>query len=306
MFGSRRGYVDGVPRAVIDIGSNSVLLLVGERRGDGSLRIVRDEARVARVSEGAAARGTLSDAAIARTLEVLRRYRELCEGDEVTQIDAVATEGLRMASNAQAFLEPAAAILGGPVRLISGDEEARLSYRSVALEHPAVDPLRVIDIGGASTELVVGRGLEVEQARSHRIGSVRLSERFGDGHPPSAGALAAIREAALQAFASQPLAPHPVLYGLAGTVTTAAAVILGLDRYDRDRVDNSELARATIDALRSQLASLTLEQLRAIPLVGPGRADVVVAGVTILLAALEHCGADTLIVRDRGLRYALL
>lgn len=295
-----------MPRAVIDIGSNSVLLLVGSRRADGSLEILRDEATVTRVSEGAAARGTLSPVAIERTVAVLRRYRELAERDGVTQIEAVATEGLRMAQNTHEFLEPATAALGSEVRLISGDEEARLSYRSVALEHPDVDPLRVIDIGGASTELVIGRGLEVEQAVSHRIGSVRLSEQLGDGHPPSPGALATMHETARRIFATQPLAPHPFLYGLAGTVTTAAAVVLALERYDRNRVDGTTLSRATVTALRSRLATLTLDQLRAIPLIGPGRADVVVAGVTILLAALEHCGANTLIVRDRGLRYAML
>lgn len=295
-----------MPRAVIDIGSNSVLLLVGSRRADGSLEIVRDEATVTRVSEGAAARGALLPAAIERTLAVLRRYRELAEHDGASSIEAVATEGLRMAQNAHEFLEPASAVLGSEVRLISGDEEARLSYRSVALEHPDVDPLRVIDIGGASTELVIGRGLEVEQAVSHRIGSVRLSEQLGDGHPPSPRALEAMLDTARQTFASQPLAPHPVLYGLAGTVTTAAGVVLGLERYDRDRVDGTTLSRETVTALRSRLAALTLDQLRAIPLIGHGRADVVVAGVTILLAALEHCGADSLVVRDRGLRYALL
>lgn len=293
-------------RAVIDIGSNSVLLLVAERHVDGSLTIVRDESTVTRVSEGAAARGTLSAEAIERTLAVLRRYRALADHDGVAAIQAVATEGLRMAQNTHEFLEPAATILGSEVRLISGDEEARLSYHSIALEHPDVDPLRVIDIGGASTELVIGHGLEVEQAVSHRLGSVRLSEQLGDGHPPSATALAAMHEAARQTFANQALEAHPILYGLAGTVTTTAGVLLELDRYDQDRIDGTILPRARVAALRSRLATLTLDELRAIPLIGPGRADVVVAGVTILLAALEHCGADTLIVRDRGLRYALL
>ena len=293
-------------KAVIDIGSNSVLLLVAERAADGSLTIVRDEATVARISEGVAARGTLSPEAIERTLAVLRRYRAQAEADGVASIQAVATEGLRMASNASAFLAPAAEVLGVEVRLISGDEEARLSYESVALEYPgSTDALRVIDIGGASTELVVGHGRVVEQAMSHRIGSVRLSERYGDGHPPSAAAITAMTEAARSAFAHQPLPPHPVLYGLAGTVTTAAAVLLELDQYDRDRVDRTELSREVIAQLRDRLASLDLDRLRAHPLIGP-RADVVVAGVTILLVALEHCGAETLIVRDRGLRYSLL
>jgi exopolyphosphatase/guanosine-5'-triphosphate,3'-diphosphate pyrophosphatase len=293
-------------RAVIDIGSNSVLLLVGRRRADGSLEIVRDESTVARVAEGAAASGRLLPAAIDRTLAVLRRYRELASADGVVEIEAVATEGLRMAGNANEFLEPAHAVLGSPVRLISGDEEARLSYRSVALEHPDVDPLRVIDIGGASTELVVGHGLEVEQAVSHRLGSVRITEQLGDGHPPSAAALARMHAHAREVFASQPLAPHPTLYGLAGTVTTATAVLLGLERYDRDAVDRTPIGIGMLRALWERVASMSFAQLEAIPVVGPGRADVFVGGVTILLAALEHCGADTLMVRDRGLRYALL
>jgi exopolyphosphatase/guanosine-5'-triphosphate,3'-diphosphate pyrophosphatase len=293
-------------RAVIDIGSNSVLLLVGRRRTDGSLEIVRDESTVARVSEGAAASGRLLPVAIERTLAVLRRYRELASADGVGEIEAVATEGLRMAANASEFLDPARAVLGSPVRLLSGDEEARLSYRSVALEHPDVDPLRVLDIGGASTELVVGRGLEVEQAVSHRLGSVRITEQLGDGHPPSAAALARMYAHAREVLACQPLRPHSTLYGLAGTVTTATAVLLGLERYERDAVDRTQVGIAALRELWEVLASMSLAQLQAIPVVGPGRADVLVGGVTILLATLEHCGADTLMVRDRGLRYALL
>jgi exopolyphosphatase/guanosine-5'-triphosphate,3'-diphosphate pyrophosphatase len=307
VLSSRRvfGYLAAM-RAVIDIGSNSVLLLVGRRRADGSLEIVRDESTVARVSEGAAASGRLLPVAIDRTLAVLRRYRELAHADGVDEIEAVATEGLRMADNASEFLDPARAVLGSSVRLLSGDEEARLSYRSVALEHPDVDPLRVLDIGGASTELVVGRGVEVEQAVSHRLGSVRITEQLGDGHPPSAAALARMHAHAREVLARQPLSPHPTLYGLAGTVTTATALLLGLERYDREKVDRTPVDIAALRALRDRLASMSLAQLQAISLVGPGRADVIVGGVTILLAALEHCGANMLMVRDRGLRYALL
>ena len=293
-------------RAVIDIGSNSVLLLVAQRDAEGQLDILRDEATVARVSEGAAARGSLSPEAIERTLAVLRRYRAIASADGVETIEAVATEGLRMANNAAEFLDPASAILGSPVRLISGEEEARLSYRSVALEHPEVAPLRVIDIGGASTELVCGRGLEIDQARSHRLGSVRISEALSDGHPPSTEALAKMEAHAREVLGRQPLEPHPELYGLAGTVTTAAGVLLGLARYDRERVDGTRVRLDELRELQRTLAAKTLTELQAIPLVGMGRADVVVGGVTILLAALEHCGAQTLVVRDRGLRYALV
>lgn len=293
--------------AVIDIGSNSVLLLIARRREDGSLDIARDEARITRLSEGVAARGSLSPAAIDRTIAALEAYR--VEVDAVgarASLEVVATEGLRMADNAHAFLERAEALLERPVRIISGDEEARLSYRSVALECPGDVPLRVVDIGGASTELVVGRGAEVEQAVSHRLGSVRISELLSDGHPPSADALARMYSHAREVLAAQPLAPLAELHGVAGTVTTLAAYKHGLERYDRDVVDHTRVSLDELRALREHLASLDLDALRAIPMIGAGRADVIVGGATILLAVVEHCGADTLVARDRGLRYALL
>ena len=178
---------------------------------------------------------------------------------------------------------------------------------SVARETPGSGPLRVLDIGGGSTELVVGEGLEVRAAASHPVGSVRLTERLISADPPTAAMLAAVREAALAAFkASLPVTPYPVLYALAGTATTTAALLLGLAVYDRTRVDDSRFTVAKVLALRDALASETLEQRCQRPGLERGRADVIVAGITILLAALEHCGAETLVVRDRGLRYALV
>lgn len=293
-------------KGVIDIGSNSVLLLLGERGSDGQLRIVEDRATVCRLSEGVSSTSHLADAAIERTLACLRDYRAVAEAAGATRLEAVATEGLRMASDAERFLEPAAEALGAPVRIISGDEEARLSYRSVALEEGA-GALRVIDIGGASTELVVGEGLEVSDAVSHRIGSVRLTER----HVPApreavpAAAIRAIEADAREALAAQPVDPHPVLHGLAGTVTTCAALLLQLEVYDREQVHGTSFERAAIVALRDRMAALPMGG-RIGPVLSEGRADVIVAGLTILLAALDHCGAETLAVRDRGLRYALL
>ncbi len=295
-------------RAVIDIGSNSILLLLASRDDRGELDIVRDEATVARLSQGAAERGSLAPEAIARALAVIERYvvtaRE--QGIEPEAIVAVATEGLRMVDNPDDFLDPAAALLGRPVRLLSGDEEAQLSYRSVALEHPGEAELRVLDIGGASTELAIGRGLALLDSRSHRIGSVRLSERFLASQPPAPEAIAAMEANIRESLASQPLAPLAELHGLAGTVTTCAALLLGLRSYERERVDRSRFSITQIRALRDELATWPLARLQAEPMLGVGRADLVVAGATILLLALEHCGATTLVVRDRGLRYALV
>ncbi len=291
-------------RAVIDIGTNTVLMLVGERAPDGRVRVVDDLSRVCRLGKGVAASRKLLPEAVERTLATLAEYREVA-ARHGAQITAVATEGLRMADDADAFLRPAAEVLGSPIRLISGDEEAELSYRSIAREH-AGGPLRVLDIGGGSTELVVGDGERIFDRCSHPIGSVRLTERCVTHDPPTAAELDAVAAAAREAFASQPIEPHPELHGLAGTVTAAGALLLGLTAYDRDRVDGHRFALAQVVALRDTLAAETLEQRVARPILGTGRGDVIVAGMTILVEALRHCGADSLVIRDRGLRFALL
>ncbi|MBL9103925.1 MAG: Ppx/GppA family phosphatase [Myxococcales bacterium] len=292
-------------RAVIDIGTNSVLLLIARRGRDGALEVALDQSTITRLGEGVAASGVLKAEAIDRTIACLEGYRKTAAERGAT-IVPVTTEGVRLARNRHAFLDPAEAVLGTPVRLLSGAEEAELSYLSVARETPGGGPLRVIDIGGASTELVVGEGEELVAAVSHPIGAVRLTEQFVSADPPTPAMVAAIHAHALAVFEQHmPISPHPVLHGLAGTVTTAAALMLGLTEYDRLKVDGSSFSVAQVTELRDALASETQAQRCRRPSLEPKRADVVVAGLTILVAALEHCGAETLIVRDRGLRYAL-
>ncbi len=291
-------------RAVIDIGSNSVLLLVGTRLGDGRVEVAHSDANITRLAKGASATGVLDPDAVQRTVAVLAKYRAVAERLGA-QLVAVATEGLRVANDPESFLRPARDALGCEVRMISGDEEARLSYLSVAHEH-GEGPLRVIDIGGASTELVVGDGPTILDKRSHAFGSVRLTERLISGDPPSAAEIEAVAAAAREALATQPVDPSPELHGLAGTVTTAAALMLGLDRYDREAIDGTRWSLPRVVELRDALAAVALEQRIQEPVLPAGRADVIVAGVTILIEAMRHCGADTLVTRDRGLRYALV
>jgi exopolyphosphatase / guanosine-5'-triphosphate,3'-diphosphate pyrophosphatase len=291
-------------RAIIDIGTNTVLLLIAERRPDGTVHVVEDHARITRLGQGVASSGRLLPEAIARTVAALAEYRDIA-AKHGAEIVAVATEGLRMAGDPAPFLVPAEHTLGAPIRMISGDEEAELSYRSVAREHGG-GPLRVLDIGGASTELVAGEGEHIVVRRSHPIGSVRLTERFVHADPPSSDEIAAIEDAAMLAFSSEPLPPYPELHGLAGTVTCAGALMLGLTVYDRERVDGSRFELAAIVALRDRLAAAALAERVAMPVLGSGRGDVIVAGMTILVAALRHCGAQHLVVRDRGLRFALV
>ena len=293
-------------RAVIDIGTNSVLLLIARRAVGSAVEVLLDQSTITRLGKGAGQSGVLAPDAIARTLAVLRRYRETAEAHGASLL-AVTTEGVRMASNRDDFLAPAAEVLGEPVRLLGGDEEAELSYRSVAQETGGAGPLRVIDTGGGSTEIAVGEGMTLLSSASHRIGAVRLTERFVTSDPPTPETVAAIEQEALATFGrGQPLAPHPVLHGVAGTVTTAAALLLGLEKYDREKVDGTRFAAAQVRALRDELARETSAERCRRPALDPGRADVVVAGLTILVAALQHCGATELAVRDRGLRYALV
>lgn len=260
---------------------------------------------MARLGQGVAKRGSLLPEAIERTVTVLAEYRALAD-EAGAPIEAVATEGLRLACDKDVFLARAQETLGVPVRMISGDEEANLSYLSVAREHPEVGAMRVIDIGGASTELAVGHGEDVGGVVSHKIGSVRLTEAHVAHDPIGADEVLAIEAEARKAFESQPLPPHEELYGLAGTVTTTAALLLGLEAYDRDRIDGTRWSVSEVVGLRDALAAEPLGVRTQRPCLPPGRADVVVAGLSILRVAMEHCGAKTLVVRDRGLRYALL
>jgi exopolyphosphatase / guanosine-5'-triphosphate,3'-diphosphate pyrophosphatase len=291
-------------KAVIDLGTNSALLLVGRRDRRGRVLVVRDEARITRLGRGVGQTGHLDPKRVEATLRVLAEYRALAE-QSGAEISAVATEGLRLAENRDEFIERASDLLGTPLRLISGEDEARLSYQSVANELDGDEPLRVVDIGGGSTELIVGHGETIESMLSHKIGSVRLTEDYHETDPPTSDDLAAMASAARDAFAQQPVPAHPVLHGLAGTVTTTAALLLGLQTYDRDAVDGTRWARDEVAALRDQLAAVPLSE-RSRACLPKGRADVIVAGITVLLAAMDHCGAQRLVVRNRGLRYALL
>jgi exopolyphosphatase/guanosine-5'-triphosphate,3'-diphosphate pyrophosphatase len=257
------------------------------------------------LGEGVATSGVLRVEAIGRTVAALGEYARVA-GEHGASLTAVATEGMRLAENADAFLVPARETLGCPVRILSGEQEAELSFASVAREVPDERHLRVLDIGGGSTELVLGESGAIVDRRSHPMGSVRFTEQYVKHDPPLPPEVESMESAALSLLAQQPVEPHDVLYGLAGTVTSAAALLLGLEAYDRERVDGSRFALQAIVDLRDKLAAAPLAVREGFAVLGRGRADVIVAGVTILVATMKHCGASTLVVRDRGLRYALL
>ncbi len=301
--------MSATPRAAaIDIGTNTVLLLVAERRGARLLPLL-ERATITRLGAGVDATGRLAPEAVARTLACLEDYARELEALGIARLDVVGTSALRDARGGAPFVQGAAARLGVAPRVISGLEEARLSFEGalsgLALEGPGL----VVDVGGGSTELVSGdpaRPGDVS-AVSLDVGSVRLTERLLSRDPPSAEELARV-SAAVSAALTQARAPGALgwVVGVAGTVTTLAAVAQGLARYEPARVHGSRLEAAQIAALVERLAALTGAERARVPGLEPQRADVIVAGGLIVQEVLRWAAQPHLVVSDRGVRWGLM
>ncbi len=300
--------LSGMRAATIDLGTNSVLLLVAERGEDGRLRALDERCLITRLGEGVDRTGRLSPEPCARTLRALEEYAEVMDRLGATRRAAIGTAVLRDAGESAAFVARAEATLGCPLEVVSGAREAALvlaGARGSFGELPAGTLL--FDVGGGSCELILVRKGE-PLVTSLQLGAVRLTERHLASDPPRSGELAAARAGARRTLASLP--PEYTLtgevIGLAGTVTTLATVELGLDRYDTERVNGLVLSRAQIAAQLARYASTTLEERRRIPGLEAARADIILGGALIVEEVLERFGAERLRVCDRGVRWGLL
>jgi exopolyphosphatase/guanosine-5'-triphosphate,3'-diphosphate pyrophosphatase len=297
--------------AAIDLGTNTVRLLVAEASGP-EWRALHEEQSVTRLGQGQAATGVLQPMAMRRTVEVVAAFVRRAEGMGVRDVRIVATSAVREAGNGTEFLAMVGSSSGRQVRVISGEEEARLTLLGVAEGLPDLKGYFLLfDIGGGSTEFVLAHGGRPAASVSLRLGVVELAERF-----MGAGSLDAARYDAMASEVVTRLAaglPESVLrhgastlVGSAGTVTTLAALDLGLQAYDARRVHGHRLTRAAVEGLRRRLAALSLAERSALPCLEPGRADLIVPGTAICLAALDRLGFDALVVSDRGLREGIL
>jgi exopolyphosphatase/guanosine-5'-triphosphate,3'-diphosphate pyrophosphatase len=297
--------------ATIDIGTNTVLLLVAERAADGALHAVEERATITRLGEGVDRTKRLTPAAIERTRACLQEYAVLVRASGAERVAVVGTSAMRDAGGGDEVRADVLAALGVEARVVSGDEEARLTFRGAVSGLPleVQGEVAVFDIGGGSTEVVLARpGHEpfIAFAESFDVGSVRLTERHITHDPPTPAERGTVTRAARDAFASVPrLQGIPLPVGIAGTVTTLAAVALGLVPYDGARIHGQIVSRHALDATVARLAALTLDARREVPGMEPKRADVIVAGGLIALALLEHWGADEVRVSDRGVRWGL-
>ncbi|MBX3215680.1 MAG: Ppx/GppA family phosphatase [Labilithrix sp.] len=300
-----------MPVAAIDIGTNTVLLLVAERDADGSLVAIEEQATITRLGEGVDKTRTLAPAAIARTNAAIDRCAEIVARLGVERIDVVGTSAMRDAGGGEAVREHVRSKLGVDARTISGDEEARLTFAGALSGVTSIDEsarVRVYDIGGGSTEVVHGeRGSsEIVFAHSYDVGSVRLTERHVKSDPPTTDELAAVRADASAAFASVPAFDTDVPpVGIAGTMTTLAAMSLKMETYDGARVHGLRLSAAEIERVVAELARLPLAARSRVAGLEPKRADVIIAGGLIALAYLEHVGAREVVISDRGVRWGL-
>lgn len=295
--------------ATIDIGTNSVLLLVASQEG-AHVRALAEYATITRLGEGVDATGELSDAARARTLACLEHYAAELGKFDVDAVAAVGTSAMRDAKGGEAFCDRAEQILGVRPTVISGEREAQLTFDGALIGLEPEGILAVFDIGGGSTEIIVGarvgrgRGT-LTRAVSLDIGAVRLTERHVRHDPPTAAELEAIRRDVRAALKRAPAFKGKPLIGVAGTVTTLTAFVHGIAPYDARLVHGAVLARAELAEAVERLAAMPLEQRRKEAAIEAKRADVIVAGALIAEEICEAAGAERLLTSDRGVRWGL-
>ena len=285
--------------AAIDCGTNSVRLLVS----DGGRITVERLMRITRLGEGVDATGRLADAAIERTVAVLREYREVIDRLGAQRVRMTATSAARDAANRDEFFAAATEAIGVTPELLSCEEEGRLSFLGATADLDVADgPFLVCDIGGGSTEFVWGT-TEAEISVSTDMGCVRMTEAWLHSDPPDplelSQALSVISLHIDDVLREMPMAPDAATFvGLAGTVSTAAAVELGLATYDRDRIHHFALSREAIEDVFRTLATESVEDRKDNPGLEPQRADVIVGGMCVLVSIMRRFGFDSCLVSE--------
>jgi exopolyphosphatase/guanosine-5'-triphosphate,3'-diphosphate pyrophosphatase len=291
--------------AAIDCGTNTIKLLVADLDpATGAEHELVREMRMVRLGQDVDRTGRLADEALARTFAAIDEYADLIAAHDVEVTRFCATSAARDAANAAEFASGVQERLGVAPEVVTGPEEAQLSYdgatRGLAGEDLA-GPFLVVDIGGGSTELILGDGHgRVRASQSLDVGSVRMTERHLRSDPPTRDEVAAAAADIAEAIAASdvPLGEAHTVIGVAGTITTVAAGILGLEEYDRKAIDQAELAYADVHALTGSLLAMTVSERKALPYMHPGRADVIGAGALILDEVLRRTTADRLRVSE--------
>jgi exopolyphosphatase / guanosine-5'-triphosphate,3'-diphosphate pyrophosphatase len=302
--------------AAVDCGTNSLRLLIADvDRQARRLTDVDRRMEIVRLGQGVDATGRLAPEPLARTLRVLEVYARAIDDASAGCVRMVATSAMRDAANGGEFIRGVTAILGVAPEVLSGDEEARLSFTGATAEFAAArpgDPLPpylVVDIGGGSTEFVLGAGgpdaADPGAAVSVDIGCVRMTERHLHTNPPRPGEVAAATadiDAALDEVAAKvPVSSARTLIGLAGSVTTVAAIALGLPAYDPARIHLARVPAFTVHDIARDLLGQPYQQRARIPVMHPGRVDVIAAGALVLDRVLARFGFAEVVASEHDI-----
>ena len=287
--------------AAIDCGTNSIRLLVADIT-DGNFREVTRDMEIVRLGQGVDATGQFDPEAIERTLAATKKYSEVIQSKGAEKIRFCATSATRDASNRQLFIDGVREILGIEPEVIPGTEEAALSFMGATkeLKHAEM-PYLVVDIGGGSTEFVLGNG-EVKYAKSVNIGCVRMSERHLKVQPPKPldvqNAVVDIDAAISEASHIVPLKEAKTLIAVAGTATTVAAAALDLKEYDRHSIHLSRIPAKKVIEVAQRFQLMSRDEIAALPYMHPGRVDVIAAGSLVLSRVMIATGADEFVASE--------
>ena len=289
--------------ASIDIGTNTLLLLIGEVQADGSFSIVHDEHSIARLGEGVHASKFINEQAIQRASDILHRYKLICDSFNVEKFRIVATSAMRDADNAEYVCSILSSIIQKPISIISGKEEAYFSYVG---SKETYDNPTIIDIGGGSTEIICMDNDHTIQSISLNIGAVRFTEKYFSTYPPS---IDSIQEAIAEiktSLSQFTISVHSPVIVVAGTPTTLACIDQGLDEYHRDKVHGYILTYDAISSITDMLCTSSYDSLFSIKGINPKRADILPAGSLLLKSLLSYFAIEHCIVSTKGLRYGVL
>lgn len=300
--------------AVVDIGTNSCRLLVGERAPDGGLHTLDRRVRITRLGQDTDASGRLAEAAITRNVDAVAAYADVWHALGATDVRITATSAARDSANAADLAHAIDRVAGVAPEVLSGEEEAATAFRGAVSGLPGIAlPAVVLDIGGGSTELILGHE-QPDRSTSRQLGSVRLTERVLTDDPPSPAQISRAREVVAEHLDAVEALVDPAagatLIGVAGTATTVAALHLGLPQYRAGAIHGTTMPVSAVWAAADRLLALSAADIAALGPVEPGREDVIAAGALIMAMVIQRFGFEQITISETdildGLALALL
>jgi exopolyphosphatase/guanosine-5'-triphosphate,3'-diphosphate pyrophosphatase len=296
------------PVAAIDLGTNTVLMVVGRECENGRIEILDDVHQIARMGRGVDKHRRVQPDAIDRVCRMLREYRRRAGALGIERLCAFGTSALRDAANKAEVISTVREVAGVDLVEVNGPDEARLTFRGAAFDLDVPSRYGVIDIGGGSTEIAMGRDTgHVEISESADVGAVRVTERFFSRLPPSRDEIRQATQMIASSLASLPRISSAIpIIGVAGTVTTLGAMDAGSTSFDDGQLNGHELTYNAVSQMSDTLLELNYEQIQAIPQINEQRADIISAGALILRQFLALGGHRQVMVSTRGIRYGLL